>query len=102
MDELGGREAAQRLEPTGMVVGVHEELQVDAELLMTVVVVAPDGRLFDGAVHPLDLSVGPGVVHLGQLVLDAVLIADPVEDVLAVPDVLLARGELDAVAHREV
>jgi hypothetical protein len=57
MDELGGREAAQRLEPTGMVVGVHEELQVDAELLMTVVVVAPDGRLFDGAVHPLDLSV---------------------------------------------
>jgi hypothetical protein len=30
------------------------------------------------------------------------LVADPIEDVLAVPDVLLARGELHAVAHREV
>jgi hypothetical protein len=49
------------------------------------------------------------VVHLGQPVLDPVLAADPVEDVPAVPDVLLARGEphavvgehrVDAVGHR--
>ena len=53
-----------------------------------------------------------GVVHLGQAVLDAIaqrspggssgeaaarLVADAVEDVLAVPDVLLAGRELDAL-----
>ena len=37
------------------------------------------------------------MVHLGQPVLDPVLIANAVEGVLAVPDVLLAGRELDAV-----
>jgi hypothetical protein len=36
------------------------------------------------------------VVHLGQAVLDGGLVAHAVEDVLDVPDVLLARRELDA------
>ena len=88
---------------------------------MAVVVVALDGRVLERAVHPLDLTVRPsraapsirarrdgdhqvaeGMVHLGQPVLDPVLVADPVEDMLAVPDVLLARGELHAVVgeHR--
>ena len=83
-----------------MVVGIHKELQVSAELLMAVVVEALDGRFLDGAVHPLDLTVGPGMIHLGQLVLDVVLIADPVEDVLDVPDVLLTRSELHTVVSQ--
>ena len=33
------------------------------ELLVGVVVVAADSRLFEGAVHPLDLAVGPGAVE---------------------------------------
>jgi hypothetical protein len=37
------------------------------------------------------------MVHLGQLVLDVVLVTDPIEDVLDVPDVLLASGKLHAV-----
>jgi hypothetical protein len=37
------------------------------------------------------------VVHLGQPVLDPVLVAHTIEDVLEVPDVLLAGRELDAV-----
>lgn len=40
------------------------------------------GGLLDGAVHPLDLTIGPRMLHLGQPVLDAVLAADAVEDVL--------------------
>jgi hypothetical protein len=40
MDELVGREAAQRLQAAGMIVGIDEELQVSTELLMTVVVEA--------------------------------------------------------------
>ena len=85
-----------------MVVGIHEELQVHPELVVGVVVVALDRGVLDGAVHPLDLTVGPRMVHLGQPMLDVVLAADAVEDVLAVPYVLLARRELDAVVgeHR--
>ena len=37
------------------------------------------------------------MVHLGQVVLDGVLVAHAAEDMLDVPDVLLARRELNAV-----
>lgn len=80
-----------------MVVGVHEQVRVRPELLVAVVMVSFDGCVLDGAVHPLDLTIGPGVVHLGQPVLDTVLIADAIEDVLAVADVAHAIGELDGV-----
>jgi hypothetical protein len=46
-----------------------------AELLMAVVVVAFDGRVLEGSVHPFDLTVGPGMVDLGEAVLDVVLAA---------------------------
>ena len=59
---LVGREAPQGLEPTGMVVGVDEQLQVGSELLVGLVMVALDGGVLDGSVHPLDLTVGPGMV----------------------------------------
>ena len=39
------------------------------------------GGILDGAVHPRCLTVGPGVVWLGEAVLDAMLVADAVEDV---------------------
>lgn len=58
-DELIGCQTPQRLEPAGVVVGIHEELQVISELIVTVVVVAFDRRVLDRAVHPLDLAVGP-------------------------------------------
>lgn len=84
-----------------MVVGIHEELEVIPELLVAVVVVAFDGRVLDRAVHSLDLTVGPGMVHLGQPVLDVVLGTDTIKDVLAVPDVSLARGKLDAIVGQD-
>ena len=81
---LVGREAAQGLQPTGMVVGVDEQLQVRPELVVGVVVVALDCGVLDGAVHPLDLTVGPRMVGFGQAMLDAVLVADAIEHVPAV------------------
>jgi hypothetical protein len=45
---LVGREAAQGLQPTGMVVGVDEQLQVRPELFVGVVVVALDRGVLDG------------------------------------------------------
>ena len=44
-----------------------------------------DGRLLDGAVHPLDLTVGPRVVRFGEPVLDPVCLADHVEAHLTRP-----------------
>ena len=78
------REAAQGLEPAGMVVGIQEELQMRSELLVAVVVVALDGGVLEGSVHALDLTIGPRVIGLGQAVLDLVLAADPVEHMQAV------------------
>ena len=44
-----------------------------------------DGGLLHGAVHALGLSVGPRVIRLGELVLDAMLLADTVENVPTKP-----------------
>ena len=73
-----------------MIVGIHEQVQMRSELVVAVVVVALDRRVLDCAVHPLDLTVGPGMVHLGEPMLDAMLVADAIEDVLAVVDISLA------------
>ena len=55
--------------------------EVGFELLVAVVVVALDGGFLDRAVHPLDLAIGPGMLDLGQAVLDAVFPAAHVEHV---------------------
>lgn len=61
-----------------------------------------DGGLLDGAVHPFDLSFGPGMVDLGASVLDAVVTAPHVEhmgDEACRRSIGIARwkAELDAV-----
>src|SRR3546814_13483984 len=68
-----------------------------SDLAVVVVVETFDGGLLDRAVHPLDLAIRPGMLHLGQPVLDGVVAADAVKDVLEGMPVLLAVGELDAV-----
>ena len=68
---------------------------------MAAVVVALDGGFPDRAVHPFDLAVGPGVVHLDQAVPDAVLGAGDPEGVAEGIIVLLAIGELNAVVGED-
>ena len=51
------------------------------ELPMGLVVIAPDGGVLEGSVHPLDLTVGPRMLGLGQTMLDLVLATDAVEHV---------------------
>ena len=73
-----------------------------SKLGVVVVVIAFDGRIFDRAVHALDLPVGPGMFDLGEPVLDAIFAAAHVEHVgevgrgRAVP-VAWREGELDSV-----
>lgn len=64
---------------------------------MTVIVEALNGGVLDGAVHAFHLSVRPGMTDFGQAVLDAVLGANPSEDMTTVMDILGMQGELDTI-----
>ena len=74
-----GRENFKGLEPLGEVVGADEVGEVAAQLVVGVVVEALDCGLLDGAVHPLDLAVGPGMPGLSQAMIDIVAGAGHVE-----------------------
>ena len=76
-----GRETFQGLEPLGEVVGADEVGEVAAQLVVGGVVEALDCGLLDGAVHPLDLAVGPGMLGLSQAMIDIVAGAGHVEGV---------------------
>ena len=56
-----------------MIVGLDEGCEMSPELIMAVVVVAPDRCFLEGAVHALDLAVRPGMVRLGEAMIDIVL-----------------------------
>lgn len=51
------------------------------ELMMVVVMEALDSCVFDRAVHPFDLAIGPWMFDLRQPMLDAVLFTSHVEHV---------------------
>ena len=106
-DEFVGCEAAQALETACEVVGGDEVLEVPPELFVAVVVEAFDGRVLDGAVHPFDLTIGPGMVDAGEAVLDAMLLASHGEHMGHVPGcgsvgVTWCKAELDAVVGEHV
>ena len=99
---LVGRETSEGLKPLGEVVGHEEGMDVRFELSVRAVMVALDGRLLEGSVHPLDLTIGPRMVGFGQPMLDAVGMAKPVEHMDAPtsrgPEPVLRQvRELDAV-----
>lgn len=71
----------QGFQVTAKVVGADEVGQMGAELLVAVVILSLNRRVFDRAVHSLDLTVGPGVARLGQ----------------AMVNIVLGTGELEAV-----
>lgn len=67
------------------------------ELLVIVVMEPFDGGILNSPVHPLDLTVGPWVLHFCQAVFNAVSSADPVKDVLELMEIARPIGELDAI-----
>jgi hypothetical protein len=80
---------------------------VSFELIVSIAMVALDGRFLDRAVHALDLPIGPRMLDLGQAMFDAVLLAVHIEHVRHVScyrTIGVARREskLDAVVgeHR--
>ncbi len=71
-NELVCSKTAESLESFGEIVGSDEVIEVGAQMLMAVVVVALNSGLFEGAVHALDLTVGPGMVRFGETMIDGV------------------------------
>ena len=67
-----------------------------AELVVAVIVIAPDGGFLQRPVHPLHLAVGPGMVGFGQSVLDAMLAAAQVKHVRC-----KSRGRTVGISQRE-
>ena len=74
-------ESFEGLQPAAKIVGIDKVIEVALELLVAVIVIAFDSCLLDGPVHPLDLTIGPGVFDLGQPVLDAVFLTAHIEHV---------------------
>lgn len=97
-----GCEAFECLESSNEVAGFEEVVPVRFELIVGVVKVSLHGRVLDGSVHALDLSVRPRMVGLGQPVFDSADMAGAVEGMtpeacgwpLAVPRSI---GKVDAV-----
>lgn len=67
------------------------------KLLLRVVVITIDRRLFKRAVHALHLSVRPGMIGLGQPMLNLMFGTDAVKQQRKGITVRLSVGELDAV-----
>jgi len=78
---LVGRKAFQNLETASEVVGRDKVGQARSKLPVTVVVIAIDRRVLEGAVHALDLAIRPRVVRFGQAMLNAMSSADLIETV---------------------
>ena len=68
---------------------------------MAFVVVALNCCFLDGPVHAFNLTVGPRMLDLGEPVLNAMFMANPVKDVLEGEAVSLLIGELDAIVGED-
>ena len=81
VDVLEDGEALQCLQSLGEVVSVDEGLEVLAQSVVRGIVVSPHSRFLQCAIHPLDLTIGPGMADLGEPVFDPVFPATHVEHV---------------------
>jgi hypothetical protein len=80
-----------------------------SQLVVAVVMVSRHRRLYDRAVHPLDLAISPWVVWLGQAVLDPIYLVDhvaahpprifsvPVAGLLGEPDAVIGQDRVNAI-----
>ena len=65
----------------GEFVGGDEVSEMGSQLVVGLVVEVLDGRILDGAVHPLDLAVGPGMLGLCMPMIDVVARTSDLEGV---------------------
>ena len=78
-------QAVEGLQTAREIVGVDEVAEVAAEMIVGLVVEPLDRCFLDGPVHPLDLTVGPGVPGFGEAMIDVGLGAGQFEPVRPEP-----------------
>lgn len=78
---LEGSAPSQCIEVPGEVVGHHECQHVHLQRSGVGIAEGVDRCFLDRKVHALDLAIGPGVVDLGQTMLEAVQVADTIKNV---------------------
>ena len=66
-DELVRGQPFEGLETAGEVVGIDEVGEMVTQLVVTVIVIAMNSGLLDGAVHAFDLAIGPVTLRLRTL-----------------------------------
>ena len=103
-NSLEGSQTLETLQALGEVVGIEECGEMRAKAAMRLVVEASDGGVLDGSVHPFDLPVRPGMVELGEAMLDAELSAGQIKGVgtegLAAREQLLNLADAPATLRR--
>ncbi len=100
-DVFIGREYLQRFETLGEVVRHQESRQMVTKLLVSVVVVTIDRRLFERAVHALYLTNCPRMIRFGQAMLNLGFGTDAVEQQWQGIAVIRAVGELNAIVRQQ-
>ena len=88
------REAIECLETLGEVVSADEVGEMTSKLIVGLIVEAFDRRLLDGAVHALDLAIGPRMLGLGEAMVDVVLGAGEFEG-MGAEDLVPLEHDLD-------
>ena len=96
-DVLIGGQAFQGLEALGEVIGHQESLQVFLQVLMGLVVILFHCGVFECAVHAFYLAICPGMVGFGQPMVEALLLADALKEMLKGVLIALAVGKLEAM-----
>ena len=96
-DVLIGCESFERFESLREVISHQESLEMLFQVVVGLIVVLFHGGLFERAVHPFDLAIGPRMVGLGQPMVNTMLVTNPIKDMLKGVKIAFAIRELDAV-----
>ncbi len=48
---------------------------------MVIIMIALDGRLLEGSVHPLHLVVAPWMIHFAEAMFNIIVFTNPIEDI---------------------
>ena len=58
------REPSEDLEPSTVILGIDDDVEMLPQRIMVALLVAFDGGILDSAVHPFDLTIGPRLLGL--------------------------------------
>jgi hypothetical protein len=96
-DVLIGGESLQRFEALREIIGHRESMQMFLQVVMSLVVIHLHVGFFACAVHAFHLAIGPGMVGFGEPMVDAMLMADAIEDIVEGVLIALPVGTLEIV-----